>query len=248
MLLTILFGAIAARMVFPHISIWEAEILAAILAPTDAGLGQVIVNSPRVPTRIRQALNVEAGLNDGLSVPFLLFFIALAAANTEGRNASLMQFIMEQLGVGTLVGVREMVRHARSLRAQNQPRGSLELQVMFNGVISNRHVNQSSILKPRDEPVVVDRIDGDATVARQARATPLASTDCLIGECVHRGTCRGQHVEDVGGRGAAFVQVGFDPLQDGVRLAHDPRDIRLLSQKEHEQDFDRDEPSRNLNA
>jgi len=105
MLLTILFGAIAARLVFPHISIWEAGILAAILAPTDAGLGQVIVNSPRVPTRIRQALNVEAGLNDGLSVPFLLFFIALAAANTEGRHASLMQFIVEQLGFGTLVGV-----------------------------------------------------------------------------------------------------------------------------------------------
>jgi hypothetical protein len=59
-------------------------ILAAILAPTDAGLGQVIVNSPRVPMRIRDALNVEAGLNDGLSVPFLLFFMALAAARIEG--------------------------------------------------------------------------------------------------------------------------------------------------------------------
>jgi sodium/hydrogen antiporter len=105
MLLTILFGAFAARLVFPNISIWEAGILAAILAPTDAGLGQVIVNSPRVPTRIRQALNVEAGLNDGLSVPFLLFFIALAAADTEGSNASLQQFIVEQLGFGTLVGV-----------------------------------------------------------------------------------------------------------------------------------------------
>ena len=104
MLLTILFGAIAARLVFPHISIWEAGILAAILAPTDAGLGQVIVNSPRVPTRIRQALNVEAGLNDGLSVPFLLFFIALAAADTEGHSASLKQFLVEQLGFGALVG------------------------------------------------------------------------------------------------------------------------------------------------
>ena len=105
MLLTILFGAVAARLVFPHLSIWEAGILAAILAPTDAGLGQVIVNSPRVPMRIRQALNVEAGLNDGLSVPFLLFFIALAAARTEGRAASFAQFIVEQLGLGALIGV-----------------------------------------------------------------------------------------------------------------------------------------------
>jgi NhaP-type Na+/H+ or K+/H+ antiporter len=105
MLLTILLGAIAARLVFPRLSIWEAGILAAILAPTDAGLGQVIVSSPRVPMRIRQALNVEAGLNDGLSVPFLLFFMALAAARIEGGAASLLQFIGEQLGLGMVVGV-----------------------------------------------------------------------------------------------------------------------------------------------
>ena len=70
MLLTILFGLIAARLLFPNLTYWEAGILATVLAPTDAGLGQVIVNSSRVPTRIRQALNVEAGLNDGLAVPF----------------------------------------------------------------------------------------------------------------------------------------------------------------------------------
>jgi NhaP-type Na+/H+ or K+/H+ antiporter len=105
MLLTIFLGAVAARLVFPHLSIWEAGILSAILAPTDAGLGQIIVNSPRVPMRIREALNVEAGLNDGLSVPFLLFFIAIAAAKIEGGPASLMQFIVEQLGFGALIGL-----------------------------------------------------------------------------------------------------------------------------------------------
>jgi len=105
MLLTIFLGAVAARLVFPHLSIWEAGILSAILAPTDAGLGKIIVNSPRVPMRIRQALNVEAGLNDGLSVPFLLFFIALAAAKIEGGAASLMQFIVEQLGFGLFIGL-----------------------------------------------------------------------------------------------------------------------------------------------
>jgi NhaP-type Na+/H+ or K+/H+ antiporter len=105
MLLTIGLGAIAARIVFPALSIWEAGILAAILAPTDASLGQTLVTSPRVPMRIRQALNVEAGLNDGLSVPFLLFFIALAAAESEGRHASLVQFVAEQLGIGVLIGL-----------------------------------------------------------------------------------------------------------------------------------------------
>ena len=105
MLLTLLLGAIVARLIFPHLSIWEAGILASILAPTDAGLGQVIVNSPRVPIRIRQALNVEAGLNDGLSVPFLLFFMTLAAAKIEGGAASFLQFIVEQLGIGAIIGV-----------------------------------------------------------------------------------------------------------------------------------------------
>ncbi len=105
MLLTILLGAVAALLVFPHLSIWEAGVLSAILAPTDAGLGQIIVESPRVPVSIRQALNVEAGLNDGLSVPFLMFFIALAAARTEGPAASLLQFIVEQLGYGVVIGL-----------------------------------------------------------------------------------------------------------------------------------------------
>ena len=105
MLLTILLGGIVARLVFPGLSIWEAGILSAILAPTDAGLGQVVVSSPRVPMRIRQALNVEAGLNDGLSVPFLLFFMARAAAKIEGGSASLLQFIGDQLGLGVIVGI-----------------------------------------------------------------------------------------------------------------------------------------------
>ena len=105
MLLTIVLGALAAGVVFGGISWWEAAILAAILAPTDAGLGAVIVNSPLVPSRIRQALNVEAGLNDGLSVPFLMLFIALAAQTTEGASAVLARFLGEQLGYGALIGL-----------------------------------------------------------------------------------------------------------------------------------------------
>jgi NhaP-type Na+/H+ or K+/H+ antiporter len=105
MLLTILLGAIGAFVVVGGLSLWEAGILAAILAPTDAGLGQVIVNSPRVPMRIRQALSVEAGLNDGLSVPFLMVFIALALHTAEGAGAVLIRFLWEQIGYGTLIGV-----------------------------------------------------------------------------------------------------------------------------------------------
>jgi len=105
MLLTIVLGAIIALVVFSKLTVWEAGILAAILAPTDAGLGQIIVNSPSLPMKIRQALNVEAGLNDGLSVPFLLFFMALAGRAAEGGHSSLTRFILEQLGYGVVAGI-----------------------------------------------------------------------------------------------------------------------------------------------
>jgi sodium/hydrogen antiporter len=92
--------------VFPGLNLWEAGILAAILAPTDAGLGQIIVTSERVPMKIRQALNVEAGLNDGLSVPFLLFFVGLAGIEGTNEDAGLGRFIVEQLGLGALADRR----------------------------------------------------------------------------------------------------------------------------------------------
>jgi NhaP-type Na+/H+ or K+/H+ antiporter len=104
MLATIVLGALAALALFPSLTVWEAGILAAILAPTDAGLGQVIVNSERVPLRIRQGINVEAGLNDGLSVPFLLFFMALAGVAAGSDEASLVRYLWEQLGLGVLAG------------------------------------------------------------------------------------------------------------------------------------------------
>jgi NhaP-type Na+/H+ or K+/H+ antiporter len=76
------------------------------LAPTDAALGQAVVSNPRVPVRVRQALNVEAGLNDGLSVPFLALFLTLAEAEEEHLSANLwIRFALEQIGFGALVGV-----------------------------------------------------------------------------------------------------------------------------------------------
>jgi len=105
LLLTILLGGLCALVLFGQLSIWEAGILGAILAPTDAGLGQIIVNSPKAPMKIREALNVEAGLNDGLAVPFLLFFMALAGHAVPGSDLSLAGHIIEQLGYGTLVGL-----------------------------------------------------------------------------------------------------------------------------------------------
>jgi NhaP-type Na+/H+ or K+/H+ antiporter len=104
--LTIFAGAVTAILFFTDLALAEAALIGAILAPTDAGLGQVIVNSPKVPARIRQALNVESGLNDGGAIPFFAFFLVLADAEKENLPASQwVLFAAEQIGLGILVGL-----------------------------------------------------------------------------------------------------------------------------------------------
>jgi sodium/hydrogen antiporter len=104
--LTIALGTVIGALVLTDLSFWEAAIVGTVLAPTDAALGQAVVSNPRVPVRVRQALNVEAGLNDGLSVPFLALFLTLAEAEEELLSANLLiRFTLEQVGLGVLVGV-----------------------------------------------------------------------------------------------------------------------------------------------
>jgi NhaP-type Na+/H+ or K+/H+ antiporter len=104
--LTIALGTVAAALVLTDLTFWEAAIVGTVLAPTDAALGQAVVSNPRVPLRVRQALNVEAGLNDGLSVPFLALFLTLAVAEEELQPASYwVRFALEEVGLGVLVGV-----------------------------------------------------------------------------------------------------------------------------------------------
>ena len=79
--LTIAAGAVAGVALLPGVGLAEAFLLAVILACTDAALGQAVVTDERLPSRIRQGLNVESGLNDGLCVP--LFWIALGIAEAD---------------------------------------------------------------------------------------------------------------------------------------------------------------------
>jgi len=101
--LTIALGTVVAVALLSDLEFWECAIVAAVLAPTDAALGQAVVSNPALPLRIRQGLNVESGLNDGGSVPFLTLFIALAAAE-EGLGGGWVRFAVEQIGYGTLIG------------------------------------------------------------------------------------------------------------------------------------------------
>ena len=104
--LTIVVGAALAAGIFTKLNAAEAVVLALVLAPTDAALGQAVVTEPRLPSRIRQGLNVESGLNDGICVPLLL--IALAAADVEDKTATshhAITIVSEEIGYGILGGI-----------------------------------------------------------------------------------------------------------------------------------------------
>ncbi|MBN2309352.1 MAG: cation:proton antiporter [Candidatus Hydrogenedentes bacterium] len=100
--LTVLAGAVVGGLLLPSLGFWEVALLAAVLAPTDAALGLSVVNNTRIPVRMRQTLNVESGLNDGIVLPLVLLFAACAGG---GSGAYGPAFIGKQLVLGPITGV-----------------------------------------------------------------------------------------------------------------------------------------------
>ena len=103
--LTLIAGFVVALALLGGLAWPEALLLAVILAPTDAALGQAVVTLPRLPVRVRQSLNVESGLNDGICVP--VFLIVLAIATAEGGaigDGTAARLVAEQIGYGALAG------------------------------------------------------------------------------------------------------------------------------------------------
>lgn len=107
--LTILLGGGVASLFFEGLGIWELALLATMLAPTDAALGQAVVTSDRVPLSIRQGLSVESGLNDGIAVPLVLIFASLASmghgmADEAMTGLECATFAGKQVVLGPLSG------------------------------------------------------------------------------------------------------------------------------------------------
>ena len=105
--LTMVFGALAGFLIFPDMGVWVVVLMALILSPTDAALGQAVVTNPAIPARIRRAINVESGLNDGMALPPILVCIAAlseAGAGHTGTNYWI-NFTLKQLILGPVAGV-----------------------------------------------------------------------------------------------------------------------------------------------
>ncbi len=100
--LAVVLGALAALVAFSGLDIWIALLVGVIVAPTDAALGAPVIDNPRVPQRIRTALNVESGLNDGLATPIFTIVLALAVSHGDGHGAGP---VTEILAVVSAVGI-----------------------------------------------------------------------------------------------------------------------------------------------
>ena len=105
--LTILLGFGVGVLLIKKLSLFEVALLATMLAPTDAALGKGVLTNEAVPDAVRQGLNVESGLNDGICVPILYVFLALATGNGgEGGPWQLaMVLVVKEIGIGLAVGL-----------------------------------------------------------------------------------------------------------------------------------------------
>jgi NhaP-type Na+/H+ or K+/H+ antiporter len=105
--LCLISGWAFALLLFDDMPWLEAAILATMLAPTDAALGKAVVSNPVIPASIRESLNVESGLNDGICVPLLLLLLALLVPEElhQGTLALALTLIAEEIGIGLLAGV-----------------------------------------------------------------------------------------------------------------------------------------------
>jgi NhaP-type Na+/H+ or K+/H+ antiporter len=104
--LTMIAGFLVAIPMFPGINLWVLLLMALILSPTDAALGLAVVTSKRVPQSIRQTINVESGLNDGIALPpILICMAALSQVESSGSGLSYwVFFVLKQFIYGPLIG------------------------------------------------------------------------------------------------------------------------------------------------
>lgn len=104
--LTMIMGSFIAIWMFPEVSPLVLILMAFILSPTDAALGQAVVTGNQVPQKIRQTINVESGLNDGIALPPILVCIALLSGDAgEGFDKTYwLAFVAKQFIYGPLVG------------------------------------------------------------------------------------------------------------------------------------------------
>ena len=137
---TIALGTVVARIVFPSQPWGAAALIASILAPTDVALGLPVISNAAVPNRIRRALNVESGLNDGIATPFVTLFLLMVAAEEHTGPANWLAEALADLGLAVatalVVGVVGGVAARHAVRRGWTTPASRELLVLTLALLS----------------------------------------------------------------------------------------------------------------
>ena len=102
--LCMILGTLVALPLFPGVDIWLLAMMALILSPTDAALGQAVVKSEQVPERVRRWISVESGLNDGIALPPIFACIAVMTLGLGGSDKHWFLFLLQQVLLGAAIG------------------------------------------------------------------------------------------------------------------------------------------------
>ncbi len=143
--LAVVFGAVSGWLLLPALGLGVCALLASILAPTDLSLGLAMFKNPNVPERVRRAINVESGLNDGVATPVVTIFIGVAiaeASTLEHPMVTAIEELLIGLGIGILVGavggllMQLSARHQWSSAASRQFAGLSFALLAYGGAVA----------------------------------------------------------------------------------------------------------------
>jgi NhaP-type Na+/H+ or K+/H+ antiporter len=213
--LTIALGWLFAWLLLPGLNIWEMALLGTVLAPTDAALGQSAISNPGVPQVVRQGLNVESGLNDGMSLPFFVLFLAAAAGHesAQGPGEAFFRALVLSAVLGAAVGWGA----AAALR-WSAARGWVEEQWRHILVITAAMAAYELAVVVKGSGFIAAWVAGliFGTVLRSATDTPRPAAAAPQLDLRHTAGL----AEDLGGLLAAVSFVAFGAVLLGPALQH----------------------------
>jgi NhaP-type Na+/H+ or K+/H+ antiporter len=213
--LTIALGWLFAWLLLPGLNIWEMALLGTVLAPTDAALGQSAISNPGVPQVVRQGLNVESGLNDGMSLPFFVLFLAAAAGHesAQGPGEAFFRALVLSAVLGAAVGWGA----AAALR-WSAARGWVEEQWRHILVITAAMAAYELAVAVKGSGFIAAWVAGliFGTVLRSATDTPRPAAAAPQLDLRHTAGL----AEDLGGLLAAVSFVAFGAVLLGPALQH----------------------------
>ena len=117
--LTLLAALGVGFLLLPGTGFWMLAVLATVVVPTDLAPAAALIRDRRVPARLRDLLNVESGLNDGLVAPIFLFCLAAAKAHDSAGSwphgtRGAIPAVLVAIAVGTVDRIRRRKLLSRS--------------------------------------------------------------------------------------------------------------------------------------